>query len=92
MARQTETDPMKAASRVATQTKGRQISGKPAAGAKAQHPDHQIAIGADVRRHMIEEAAYYRAEKRGFRAGYELQDWLEAEVEIDMTLPQHDMH
>jgi hypothetical protein len=31
---------------------------------------------------MIAEAAYYKAEKRGFRPGYELRDWLEAKSEI----------
>lgn len=31
---------------------------------------------------MIAEAAYYKAEKRGFYPGYELCDWLEAETEI----------
>jgi sterol desaturase/sphingolipid hydroxylase (fatty acid hydroxylase superfamily) len=31
---------------------------------------------------MIAEAAYYKAEKRGFRPGYELKDWLEARSEI----------
>jgi hypothetical protein len=31
---------------------------------------------------MIAEAAYYRAEKRGFAPGYEHLDWLEAEKEI----------
>jgi sterol desaturase/sphingolipid hydroxylase (fatty acid hydroxylase superfamily) len=31
---------------------------------------------------MISEAAYYRAEKRGFTPGYEYRDWLEAEREI----------
>jgi hypothetical protein len=35
---------------------------------------------------MIECAAYYRAEKRGFSGGSELEDWLEAEAEIDRTL------
>lgn len=32
---------------------------------------------------MITEAAYYRAEKRGFLAGNPAQDWTEAEREID---------
>jgi hypothetical protein len=42
-----------------------------------------------VRRHkLIAEAAYYRAEKRGFAAGNELQDWLEAEMEIRQLLGQ----
>lgn len=36
---------------------------------------------AELRR-MIEEAAYYRAEKRGFVPGLEAQDWCEAEAEV----------
>lgn len=35
------------------------------------------------RRHMIAEAAYYRAERRGFEPGLDEEDWLEAEREID---------
>ena len=31
---------------------------------------------------MIEEAACYLAEKRGFSQGYELEDWLQAEAQI----------
>jgi sterol desaturase/sphingolipid hydroxylase (fatty acid hydroxylase superfamily) len=31
---------------------------------------------------MIAEAAYYRAERRGFAPGFELEDWLAAEREI----------
>jgi hypothetical protein len=31
---------------------------------------------------MIAEAAYYKAEKRGFYPGNEIQDWLEAKREI----------
>jgi Protein of unknown function (DUF2934) len=37
-------------------------------------------------RHMIEEAAYYIAEKRGFHPGYEMQDWLEAEKQVKARL------
>ncbi|MFZ0255935.1 MAG: DUF2934 domain-containing protein [Gammaproteobacteria bacterium] len=40
------------------------------------------SVGGEKRRHMIELAAYYRAEQRGFVAGGELQDWLDAEQEI----------
>lgn len=35
---------------------------------------------------MIAEAAYFRAEKRGFAEGDLVQDWLEAEREIDCML------
>lgn len=34
------------------------------------------------RRTMIAEAAYYRAERRGFAPGHELEDWLQAEAEL----------
>lgn len=35
---------------------------------------------------MIAEAAYFRAERRGFLSGSELQDWLAAEAEVDDLL------
>jgi len=34
------------------------------------------------RRAMVSEAAYYRAQNRGFEPGRELDDWLAAEAEI----------
>ena len=37
---------------------------------------------------LIAVAAYYRAEKRGFAPGAELQDWFEAEAEIQQRLSQ----
>jgi hypothetical protein len=35
---------------------------------------------------MIAEAAYFRAERRNFSPGQELDDWLSAEREIDRGL------
>jgi hypothetical protein len=32
---------------------------------------------------MIAQLAYFRAEQRGFAPGGELQDWLDAEAEVD---------
>ena len=43
---------------------------------------HGVANGGD-RQEMIAIAAYYRAERRGFSGGDAMQDWLEAESEID---------
>jgi hypothetical protein len=40
-----------------------------------------------TRRAMIAEAAYYRAERRGFAPGFELEDWLLSENELDASLP-----
>ena len=36
----------------------------------------------DEFREMVAVDAYYRAEKRGFEDGYELEDWLAAEREV----------
>ncbi len=38
---------------------------------------------------MIAEAAYYKAEQRGFVPGFEEEDWLEAENEIMSMLNLH---
>lgn len=46
----------------------------------------RASVGGEKRRHMIELAAYYRAERRGFVPGGELQDWLDAEREIGAKL------
>jgi hypothetical protein len=40
-------------------------------------------ISPEERRRMIAEAAYFRAERRGFAAGGELDDWVQAETDID---------
>jgi hypothetical protein len=44
------------------------------------------AVSAEVRRAMIAERAYLRAERRGFAPGREAEDWLGAEAEIDSLL------
>ena len=43
-------------------------------------------VSGEDRYRMIGEAAYYRAEQRGFIGGDPLQDWLAAEAEIDRQL------
>lgn len=40
----------------------------------------------EQRHRMIEQAAYYRAQRRNFSPGGALGDWLEAEAEIDRML------
>jgi len=44
-------------------------------------------ISPDERRRMIEQAAYLRAEHRGFNGGDPMEDWLVAEREINRMLP-----
>lgn len=41
------------------------------------------AVSPEQRAAMIEEAAYYKAEKRNFAPGFETEDWDEAEREVD---------
>lgn len=43
-------------------------------------------IEPEQRQAMIAEAAYYRAEHRGFEPGHEFEDWCAAEAEIDGML------
>ena len=42
------------------------------------------------REQMIAEAAYFRAERRGFLSGDPVRDWCEAEAEVDARLRQTD--
>jgi hypothetical protein len=43
-------------------------------------------VGPEKRAALIAEAAFYRAEKRGFTPGHEQEDWLAAEAEVDARL------
>ena len=40
------------------------------------------SVADAARQQMISEAAYYRAQRRGFAPGRELDDWVAAEAEI----------
>ena len=44
------------------------------------------AVTPEQRYRMICDAAYFRAERRGFIGGHPEQDWHEAELEIDQRL------
>lgn len=69
--------PRKAATKKAASKPAR--SSKPAKSA-------QLNITLEERWKMIAVAAYHKAEKRGFVAGHELDDWTEAEKEISKLL------
>jgi Protein of unknown function (DUF2934) len=53
---------------------------------KTAAPPVGMTVSADVRRGMIAEAAYLRAERRSFAPGHEEEDWLAAEKEVDAQL------
>jgi hypothetical protein len=46
----------------------------------------RAGVSLEERHHLICEAAYFRAEDRGFVSGRELDDWLAAEIQIDSLL------
>jgi len=46
--------------------------------------------GPEQRAALIAEAAYFRAEKRGFAPGHDTEDWLAAESEVDARLLKAD--
>jgi len=43
-------------------------------------------MSTEERRRLIAEAAYLRAEQRGFIGGDPVQDWMEAEADLDTRL------
>jgi len=46
------------------------------------------AVAPDLRRQLVAAEAYFRAERRGFAAGNELDDWVAAESAVDSRLQQ----
>ena len=56
-----------------------QVSANPETTSQSPSPEE--------RRHRIEQAAYFRAQQRGFNGGDPVEDWLAAEREINRLLP-----
>ncbi len=46
------------------------------------------SIDPEVRRQLVAAEAYLLAERRGFTAGRELEDWVAAEMVVDSRLQQ----
>jgi len=63
----------------------KKTAARPRSGTKAVETV-KPAVSPEQRRHYIEVAAYYIAERRGFTEGDPLADWAEAEREIDDLL------
>ena len=59
---------------------GRESRRSPAAVAESVDPD--------VRRQLVAAEAYFLAERRGFTAGGEVEDWVAAEAMVDSRLRQ----
>lgn len=57
-----------------------------AAASGAQSAEVGKAEPRPERHRMISEAAYFRAERRGFAPGSDVDDWLAAEADIDREM------
>jgi DUF2934 family protein len=66
-----------------SQAPAKRQSRRTATAKTAMRPDDS-AISPQERHQLISEAAYYRAQQRGFTGGDPIQDWLEAEMEVSV--------
>jgi hypothetical protein len=53
----------------------------------AVRTDVETLLTESDRLRMIELAAFFRAERRGFMPGFEVEDWFAAEAEIAAQIP-----
>ena len=65
---------------------GTSADGKGTKGRKGTRSAPRPQVSAEQRHAMIAEAAYLRAERRGFTGGDSVSDWLAAEREVDELL------
>jgi len=79
---------MKTRSEQVSKTKGNG-SGRQARGGNASTPSSSVGYDCP-REQMIAEAAYFRAEQRGFVPGNEMSDWLQAEADVEALVETRD--
>lgn len=69
-----------------TSTKRKAVTGRTISKKIARKKIARKPITAEERRQMIADLAYLKSEARGGRPGDAMQDWLDAEAEIDARL------
>jgi hypothetical protein len=75
----------RASDRTTTTVRGPDARSRAPAGASGPAKATE-GVSAEERRRRIEEAAFLRAEKRGFDGGHAMEDWLDAEAEVDAQI------
>jgi hypothetical protein len=74
---------------MATQQKQSKTSKAQTSGKKTTLPPTSIQTSHEEEKHsLIEEAAYFIAERRGFQGDLVLDDWLQAEREVNSRSAQ----
>lgn len=57
---------------------------------KSTHSESKSAVkNNEDMNGYIAAAAYFKAESRGFEPGHDLEDWLEAEIELMSSMKKH---
>ena len=74
---------VKRAAAPTSETDSSPVPERAAAESRDAHRPRPVTLSAEERYRAIAEAAYYKAESRGFQGGDPSQDWREAEAEID---------
>jgi hypothetical protein len=70
--------------KTATTAAKKRASTKKAAPRKTAAAKTRLAVKTPEARHqLIAESAFFKAERRGFEGGDPIEDWLEAEKEVD---------
>jgi hypothetical protein len=69
--------------KTAAKTVAKKVAPAKAAAAAAKRPPKAAASAPADRESLVRMAAYLRAERRGFAPGYEIEDWLAAEAEVN---------
>jgi hypothetical protein len=54
--------------------------------AKALTSEARVKMSTEQIQQLIAETAYFKAKERGFAPGYELEDWIQAEAEVQRRL------
>ncbi len=65
---------------------GKTAAKQPRAATARPRAKKASGVSAEERSRLIAESAYFKAEQRGFAEGSALEDWIEAEAEIDALL------
>jgi len=87
-ARADDAGPAKATVKARTRAPAKSAAGVKAAKPKpAARTDVETSLTDSDRLRMIELAAFFRAERRGFVPGFEAEDWFAAEAEIAAQIP-----
>jgi hypothetical protein len=76
----------KAAGKAAKTPAKKSAPSRPAKPAPTPAKAATVRLDPVLRRALVAQCAYFRAEKRGFSPGGEAQDWLEAEAEVARIL------